>query len=121
LKILSVIQLGGNALGDKNMNPFIVKERNVVLMKDKVGKYIELCGVQRDDSGKVIDNLYLNLEVDGNGELFVSKYFDENEEYSCESLEDLANWLRIHYNTHLEAGAYFYLKLMLKVEFDYQN
>jgi hypothetical protein len=97
----------------------IVKERGVNLAKNPLGwKYIELVAYQYDSKGKAIDSKYINLEVDDNKDLFVCEYEDE---YSAESLEELVDLLRTKYNTHLEAGAYFYLKLMLKVEFEYPN
>jgi hypothetical protein len=98
------------------MAEFTVKEQGVNLSKNILGwYYVELHGLQRDDSGKVVDDIYLNIDVDGE-ELYLEHH---GEEHLFDSLQDLADFLRFKYNTHLEAGAYFYLKLMLKTELNY--
>jgi hypothetical protein len=98
------------------MIKYTVNERGVNLSKNSLGwYYVEIHGLQRDDSGKVVNDIYLNVDADGE-ELYLEHL---GEEHLFDSLRDLADFLRFKYNTHLEAGAYVYLGLMLKVELNY--
>jgi hypothetical protein len=100
------------------MIEYTVNERGVNLCKNLVGwTFVELHALKKDASGKTIGSKYFNLDCD-NGELFLEV---DNDSWLFDSVEDLADFLRFKFNTHLEAGAYFYLNLMLKTEFNFPN
>jgi hypothetical protein len=90
----------------------VIKPLGINFERDPYGYFIEL---QAYPTGEHMAGKWFTLEVDGNNELFLTYHGDT---FHVEDLEDLADWLRSAYNTHLEPESYFYLKDLLVTLFN---
>jgi hypothetical protein len=99
------------------MTDFIVNERGVNLSKNILGwHYVELVAYMYDSNGKALESKYINIDADAEPDtLYVFEYEDE---YFCESREELADLLRIKYNTSLTKEALEELRKILTYQFD---